>query len=118
MGSDTGAFFASRRRRHTRWSGDWGLGVCSAERRLTYLSMWITPVSRSTSTPQKSKTKPYTAELLISSAVFGASSTEGLQNTVSHNAVGSGAGRLPGDQWLAAATLAKRRGLSGVRVAA
>src|SRR5260370_42209644 len=79
--------------------------------------MWIRTVSRSTSTTQKSNTKPYTAELLISSAVFGASSTEGLQNTVSHNAVGSGAGRLPGDQWIAAATLAKLSEFSGFEAA-
>jgi hypothetical protein len=74
-------------------------------------------VSRSTSIPQKSKTKPYTAELLISSAAFGASSTEGLQNTVSRNVVGSAAGKLPGDQWLAAATRAKLSEFSGFAAA-
>ena len=33
---------------------------------------------------------------------FGASSTKGLQNTVSRNALGSGSGKLPANQWLAA----------------
>ena len=50
---------------------------------VTYLSTRTSPVSRSISTPQKSKTKPYTAELLISSASLGAASSGGVQNTVS-----------------------------------
>ena len=59
---------------------------------VTYLSIRTSPVSRSISTPQKSKTKPYVAELLISSASLGAFKLGGVQNTVSRKAVAFSSG--------------------------
>src|SRR5215468_9343111 len=44
---------------------------------LTYLSMRTAPVSRSISTPQKSKMKPWQSDEFISSASLGASSCGG-----------------------------------------
>src|SRR5207302_1656303 len=50
---------------------------------VTYLSMRAAPVTRSISTPQKSKMKPWHSDELISSFAFGAASCGGVQNTVS-----------------------------------
>jgi hypothetical protein len=52
---------------------------------VTYLSMRTAPVSRSISTPQKSKMKAWHSCALISSASLGASSCGGVQNKVSRS---------------------------------
>jgi hypothetical protein len=67
--------------------------------------------------PQKSKTKPYPAELLISSASLGAVTLGGVQNTVSRKAPAFSSGSEPGDQWLAAAARAKPIPFSGFAAA-
>ena len=52
---------------------------------VTYLSMRTAPVTRSISTPQKSKMKPWQSDELISSASVGGVSSGGVQNTVSRS---------------------------------
>ena len=53
---------------------------------VTYLSMRTAPVTRSISTPQKSKMKPWQSDELISSFSVGGVSSGGVQNTVSRSA--------------------------------
>ena len=50
---------------------------------VTYLSMRTAPVTRSTSSPQKSKMKPWQSDELMPSSSVGAVSCGGVQNTVS-----------------------------------
>ena len=64
---------------------------------VTYLSMRAAPVTRSISTPQKSKMKPWQSEELISSPSVGAVSCVADQKAVSRSAWFS-SGTRPGDQ--------------------
>src|SRR5690606_13903234 len=75
--------------------------------------MRVAPVTRSISTPQKSKMKPWQSEELISSASVGVVSSGGDQNTVSRKDWLS-SGTRPGDQWLVAARREKATALSGL----
>src|SRR6266446_3939474 len=72
------------------------------------------PVTRSISTPQKSKMKPWQREELISSASVGAVSSGGVQNTVSRIAPAASSGTSACDQWLVAATRANGSEASGI----
>ncbi len=83
---------------------------------VTYLSIRTAPVTRSISTPQKSKMKPWQSDELVSSPSPGASSCGGVQNTVSRSACAP-SGTTPGDQWLAAARRPNGMALSGLPLA-
>src|SRR5579885_3912587 len=71
------------------------------------------PVTRSTSTPQKSKIKPWQREELMASASVGAVSSGGVQKRVSESAYLASSGTVAGAQWLAATTRAKGSAASG-----
>src|ERR1700723_4452452 len=71
---------------------------------------------RSTSTPQKSKMKPWQSDELMWSSSSGAVSSGGVQNTVSRMVCPTPSGNAAGDQWLSPATRENDTLLSGLRL--